>query len=682
MAGYIGHWVASGQQPENSRYMALMKYRKQKSLGSFVLERMTEQIEIKNGMWTITTHAPGHIRHRRFRFKVNEKKATFDHHTFFARDGFIVHRSTARLDKQEKSLVITAMEEGGVRFTIERRISNIKDSRGDVTRKMEKIISWEPGVKMANGSSTDPVAIRICFVESKGDTAFDSIRGLGAAVLGGVVLGPPGMVAAGVSYLALRKSNILKGPDAEKFESLMARKEQLDKRLEKNQIDMETIKKAATRAKSTTSSQLRQTNSEIVKAAAASADERNATSSFVGFAKAFLENNEAIDELAAQVKKDTGTRKKLSASEESGISAKLDLLLKRMDDLELKLKQGLQGVEDHLERQDVLLQGIGGDIQRTLRVVYRVNNIVGALAHDELAHPRLVILLPPKKAKTRLLKTGQWFSPKYWLKQELRVHILCAHSLQPVALTDGGDGYELLKPKEWLIRAAPAVKATITVLRVALIAARVCSGLPLPIPEFDLGADDEKLEAFSDALRGLGSAIDGVLDKSDPAMKAGLEPLDRVHDSASVESLTAAEQNTVRQVTAQSYRALGEWLNVVDPNLRRLPMKKATSPDGHIDWVANIHAAAWESGVPYIHPETKQDKAISLDAVVLDDCETAASLVDNSDAPSENTRRQQKQQQQQRKKNSTSRGHQQQHGDNRAAGARGESPHCCPCALS
>ena len=173
---------------------------------------------------------------------------------------------------------------------------------------------------MANGSSTDPVAIRICFVESKGDTAFDSIRGLGAAVLGGVVLGPPGMVAAGVSYLALRKSNILKGPDAEKFESLMARKEQLDKRLEKNQIDMETIKKAATRAKSTTSSQLRQTNSEIVKAAAASADERNATSSFVGFAKAFLENNEAIDELAAQVKKDTGTRK-IEASEESGISA-------------------------------------------------------------------------------------------------------------------------------------------------------------------------------------------------------------------------------------------------------------------------------------------------------------------------------------------------------------------------
>ena len=54
-------------------------------------------------------------------------------------------------------------------------------------------------------------------------------------------------------------------------------------------------------------------------------------------------------------------------------------------------------------------------------------------------------------------------------------------------------------------------KATLVVLRVALMAARVTTGLPLPIPSFGIGADEEKLEAFGDALSMFDGALDSVL---------------------------------------------------------------------------------------------------------------------------------------------------------------------------
>ena len=99
-------------------------------------------------------------------------------------------------------------------------------------------------------------------------------------------------------------------------------------------------------------------------------------------------------------------------------------LLSSRPELEDKLTKGLEGVHEHLARQDVLLEGIGGNVQRALHSLYRVNNVVDALAEGELAHPRLVLLLPPAKAKKKMLAAGKYFNPKYWLKTELRLHVL------------------------------------------------------------------------------------------------------------------------------------------------------------------------------------------------------------------------------------------------------------------
>ena len=443
------------------------------------------------------------------------------------------------------------------------------------------------------------VVVKINFVESKVDAGFEAVRGFGAAVLGGIVLGPPGMVAAGISYVALRKTNVLKGPDAAKLEEIMARKEELDKRLSRMNIDMGAIHQAASDGTSTPGE-----------------------SPFVAFSRAFLENNKAIDALASKVhgsssssggsSSGSSSASKLSASEEASISAKLDLLLSRMDELEDKLTKGLEGVHEHLARQDVLLEGIGGNVQRALHSLYRVNNVVDALAEGELVHPRLVLLLPPAKAKKKMLAAGKYFNPKYWLKTELRLHVLCAHSLQPVPLTNGQDGYQVLKPKEWLVKAAPALKATLVVLRVALVAAKVASGLPLPIPSFGAGAEDDKVEALSDALKSFGGAIDGALEESDPLAKEALAPLDRITDGSSAgTALSAAEAQAAQRVTANGYRALGEFLQEVDPGLALLPMQKAVAPDGHVDWVANENVDAWKKGAPYKHkrrPRKKKEK--------------------------------------------------------------------------
>ena len=452
------------------------------------------------------------------------------------------------------------------------------------------------------------MVVKINFVESKVDAGFEAVRGFGAAVLGGIVLGPPGMVAAGISYVALRKTNVLKGPDAAKLEEIMARKEELDKRLSRMNIDMGAIHQAASDGTSTPG------ESPFVAFWGLSREQQGD--------RRFGEKVHSSSSSSDGSSSGSSSASKLSASEEASISAKLDLLLSRMDELEDKLTKGLEGVHEHLARQDVLLEGIGGNVQRALHSLYRVNNVVDALAEGELAHPRLVLLLPPAKAKKKMLAAGKYFNPKYWLKTELRLHVLCAHSLQPVPLTNGQDGYQILKPKEWLVKAAPALKATLVVLRVALVAAKVASGLPLPIPSFGAGAEDDKVEALSDALKSFGGAIDGALEESDPLAKEALAPLDRITDGSSAgTALSAAEAQAAQRVTANGYRALGEFLQEVDPGLALLPMQKAVAPDGHVDWVANENVDAWKKGAPYKHKRRPRKKKKKKKEEVVEEVE-------------------------------------------------------------
>ena len=87
-----------------------------------------------------------------------------------------------------------------------------------------------------------------------------------------------------------------------------------------------------------------------------------------------------------------------------------------------------------------------------------------------------------------------------------------------------------------------------------------------------------------------------------------LKPLEKVRDEKSAASgLSAAEQAAVHRITANSYRALGQWLDRTDPGLTQLPMQKAVAPDGHVDWVANENVKAWRKGASF-KPRKKKKK--------------------------------------------------------------------------
>ena len=64
-----------------------------------------------------------------------------------------------------------------------------------------------------------------------------------------------------------------------------------------------------------------------------------------------------------------------------------------------------------------------------------------------------------------MVEKGHWFSPKFWFLRPMRLHFLCAHSLEPVALKDGEDGYEVSNPREWVVKAAPMLKCCSTAAR-------------------------------------------------------------------------------------------------------------------------------------------------------------------------------------------------------------------------
>jgi hypothetical protein len=174
----------------------------------------------------------------------------------------------------------------------------------------------------------------------------------------------------------------------------------------------------------------------------------------------------------------------------------------------------------------------------TASVPQRQAQMMLELIKGELVCPRFVIFMPPPAPHTMFqkIKSGvkRFVHPRDWFKDKVLLFVVCpccwravdcgpAHSGYKLKVSDRGLKHPTLLatshlracqvPWKALIKYAPAIKMTLTLLRVAMGVARAFS-IPVPVPD---GADvlSELDELVSDVLGAdLAQAIDDASEVS------------------------------------------------------------------------------------------------------------------------------------------------------------------------
>ena len=218
--------------------------------------------------------------------------------------------------------------------------------------------------------------------------------------------------------------------------------------------------------------------------------------------------------------------------------------------------------------------------------------LLGTLLHGaEKLAPKMIVFLPVAddegggKARS-MLRIPKWASSsKDWLNQRVRVFFVDPIRLT-LAPTNGGAGYEIRYPKEWVAKAMPYVKLGLTALKVACVAGRL-AGFPVPnvgeLIEAQMGALTElKYDAIG-ALSGLvtndaklaAKLLDGV-DQRCSAMLA----------AAAGEAMPSGDESLGQELNKPLQKSLGELDTLLPTGWKEgCGLEMVVARDGTTEWV-------------------------------------------------------------------------------------------------
>jgi len=225
------------------------------------------------------------------------------------------------------------------------------------------------------------------------------------------------------------------------------------------------------------------------------------------------------------------------------------------------------------------------------------------LRGTEKLAPKLICFLPVQfKEQGKLHDWLRSFQhPKTWFSQRVRVFFIDPISLT-LANTNGGDGFELVFPKEWVATALPYVKLGLTVLKVAAVAGKL-AGFPV-IPD---------MKAV------MGEWVDWQLEMVSKLNSLGLDKMEKMMgDRKSARGLLRkVDQKCEEMLTGKLDKALMSEGNMLGKELQ-VPLKKSLeeldtllkqkyprwkdecglvlspSRDGSVEWVLPDHVKDFE----------------------------------------------------------------------------------------
>jgi hypothetical protein len=229
------------------------------------------------------------------------------------------------------------------------------------------------------------------------------------------------------------------------------------------------------------------------------------------------------------------------------------------------LNLSLAGLDDKRRHADILDQL--DQLQRGQACLMRGQE---GLVEAKNGCPSEYVLIRLRSARKIPIKVKNPFSKKRYM-----LFFLCSKDKTPIKY-----GIEINRPRDWIIKVAPALKISFLLIRIGLTAA---SGVQVPFPNWidSLGMDglitEEQLESYCEDAPEKFAEMESVVMNS---LAAG----------QSQEELFQLLQQA-QTVTAESYR---EVANLARENPKwRDEMEPAMNRDGLIKWVKKDNVASW-----------------------------------------------------------------------------------------
>ncbi|KAL1495252.1 hypothetical protein AB1Y20_017113 [Prymnesium parvum] len=213
---------------------------------------------------------------------------------------------------------------------------------------------------------------------------------------------------------------------------------------------------------------------------------------------------------------------------------------------------------------------------------------------DRLA-PKLICFLPTKfKEKGKLLDLIR--HPKAWFSQRVRVFFVDPISLT-LANTNGGDGFELVFPKDWVTKALPYVKVGLTVLKVAAVAGKLAGFPAIPDLKAVMGEwVDSQLEAVNElrshGLHKMEEMMGGQQFAEELLGKVEEQCAEMLTDTFDEARMSKGNElsKMLQEPLQKSLRELDNLLKQQHPNWKeQCGLVLAVAQDGSIEWVLPEH---------------------------------------------------------------------------------------------
>jgi ankyrin repeat protein/serine/threonine protein kinase len=197
--------------------------------------------------------------------------------------------------------------------------------------------------------------------------------------------------------------------------------------------------------------------------------------------------------------------------------------------------------------EDALLQFVSLDIYKARKQqlgfqqnLDRICQGVANLTAGTIARcPRLVWLTFPKDVTSKPLCVKDWVCSMG--RKTAHIYLMCQHSY-----TKLDKPIELTVTRDWIIQIAPALRLSLCILRVALMA----SGLPLPLP----------VEAAS-AIESLGLGEQYVRDKLSVHAATFFDELDHIVEKQGMWDALHQQSSAINEITGSAYQLLVEKLH-------------------------------------------------------------------------------------------------------------------------
>jgi len=257
-----------------------------------------------------------------------------------------------------------------------------------------------------------------------------------------------------------------------------------------------------------------------------------------------------------------------------------------------------------IARQNVnaaLLESIDSKMSELTNALNKLMRVTTFLAEGETEYPTLVMITPARQKGGEVSlseRLASAFSVDAWMSDEVHVYFLDALDYRPL------DPPLVLKDaKPWVRKAAPALLVTFYVLKLAVAAGKIITGLPIPLD----GLDDT-INSVTDALdmnhvkKSTGLDVEGLAKQPklggkmrELVAKAVEEP--SAEDEGSQKQQKEA-QDELQPLAGLSYRLIAEEA-AKQRILQRLPAKRCIDGDGTVAWVHEENVERWRqrSGV-------------------------------------------------------------------------------------